>query len=190
MRLCISGAQCTGKTTLMNLIENSGEFSDYTFFYEIVRKLASEENIRINDDSHHHSQMRIFEEHYKNIEKSSNFISDRCALDALVYSKWGFLHDKFTTTEHIEHLIAFDKCIKHYDVIFYLPIEFDVVDDGFRSLNTQFRNEIDELFVALAARHGVHLVKLSGSPQEKFETFCKTIKTRKDFIESFCNTNR
>ena len=39
MRIALSGAQCSGKTTLINEMKNHPKFKDYVFFDEVVRTL-------------------------------------------------------------------------------------------------------------------------------------------------------
>ena len=49
---------------------------------------------------------------------------------------------------------AMDKLLYNYDMLFYLPIEFEVEDDGVRSVSDSFRNEIDAKFKAIVdTRH-------------------------------------
>lgn len=181
MKICLSGAQCTGKTSLLNLIEKSGYFTDRALLREIVRTLVAKENIKINTNSHHYSQMMIFNAHSKNIATHEDFVSDRCALDAYAYAAWGFIHDRFTQEENQQHIEFFQECMKHYDVIFYLPANFPLVNDGFRSMDADFREEIDAIFKRLLLSSNVPFFELSGPPEEKFKLMTQILHKKYSF---------
>lgn len=171
MRICLSGAQSTGKSTLLKLLDNKGIFSDYTFLSEVIRKLVSTEKIHINRDYDHKSQMRIFEEHYLNILKYKNFISDRGALDAFTYATWGFMQGKFSREEHNEHEQAFKVCIPYYDYTFFFPIEFVITKDSVRDVDEVFQKEIQDVFLHILEDYHITYQTLSGTPEERKKQF-------------------
>jgi nicotinamide riboside kinase len=175
-KIALCGSQSVGKSTVINALKQKEELKYYVFIDEIVRKLVREENVKIDKNSTHDSQMRILEEHYKNIWKYRNFISDRCALDAFVYATWDYVHGKFTYAEHKIHESVFLDCIKSYDYIFYIPIEFDIVPDGFRNTQKDYQREIDELFVKVIQKYNIKSNKLTGTCENRVRQFCEALK--------------
>jgi nicotinamide riboside kinase len=71
---------------------------------------------------------------------------------------------------------VFNHYKDRYDYIFYLKPEFDIVDDGTRSTNTQFRDDIVELFDRYIKHIKVPIVYLTGTVEERLEKFYITIK--------------
>jgi len=182
MRICLSGAQSTGKSTLLKLIENKGFFSDYTFLQEVIRKLMEKEKIHINRDYDHKSQMKIFEEHYLNILKYKNFISDRCAIDAFTYATLGFMNNQFSLTEHKEHKRVFEVCLPYYDHIFLFPIEFAPSEDSVRDTDIAFQKAIQDVLLHILEEYHIDYHRLSGTLEERkkqFITFFNHLTRRK-----------
>jgi len=174
-KIAISGAQGSGKTTVLNALKKENILSNFNFIDEIVRTLAKE-GVKINKNSDHFSQMRILEQHYKNIWNYKNFITDRSALDAFVYATWDYLHENFTYKEHKEHEKIFLDCIKAYDYFFYIPIEFDVVEDGVRDTDKVYQKEIDDLFRRMFQKYKIPVKKLTGPCEYRVRQFLEVIK--------------
>ena len=66
-------------------------------------------------------------------------------------------------------------------VYFYVPIEFDVEDDGFRSTNEEFRREIDknisDMFDYMEELHmGLNVFTLRGTVEERLATMEEIMK--------------
>lgn len=150
MLISFSGCQSSGKTTLLKALEV--KYPQWNYVPEVTRLVKRKYNLPINEDGNDLTQTMIMAEHlvnactiYKN--KDSHTVLDRCSLDGLVYTHW--LYDKQSVKVNTYNT-AVDICQKTigmYDLIFYTnPYDVDVVDDGERSTNVQFRNEIIELF--------------------------------------------
>ena len=162
MKIAITGAQGTGKTTLLNALKR--EFidgRDAVFLGEITRKLLKQ-GIDINEDGGNMTQVLIMNSHVENIlhEKS---IMDRCALDGVVYTRW--MYNKGLVEEWVMDYAerVFTLLIEKYDKIFYLIPEFDIEDDGVRSTDIDFRNEIVTIFNQYIVECEIPVVQLTGS---------------------------
>ncbi len=182
MKIGFSGVQSTGKTTLINLMQKDPDFANYTFVTEIVRTLVAQ-GIPINEKGTAETQILVLGEHMKNLLKD-NVVLDRCLLDGVVYTihtlnnlKNG--HEFTWLKEYASNLL--DHFIHRYDIIFYLQPEFDIVDDGVRSISTQYRNETNELFKKIIERIGdsVKIVSLSGSVERRMLQIKNAIDHRK-----------
>ena len=74
---------------------------------------------------------------------------------------------------------VFNHYKDRYDYIFYLKPEFDIVDDGTRSTNVQFRDDIVELFDRYIKHIKVPVINLTGTVEERLEKFYNTISIYK-----------
>jgi len=74
------------------------------------------------------------------IEKQDNFITDATLIEALAYSK---------DINNINYYNIIEREIKEYynkkvyDIIFYIPIEFEIEDDWIRHTDKDFQKTID-----------------------------------------------
>lgn len=174
MKISISGAQCVGKTTLMNKLMEVEEFQGYIFKNEIVRDLHRLYNIKINDQGNDDTQLLIAAEHFKN-SFSNNIITDRGILDCYVYTL--LLNNSRKISKGVMDIIEFyfKIVINKYDAIFYLPPEFDIVSDDFRSMDVEFQTNTHNIFMSLLGNlRNAHIV--TGSVEErvkKIRTICK-----------------
>lgn len=172
-KITISGAQGTGKSTLITAIEDriannpSWEaFKDHVLIKEIVRTLVLK-GIKINKGADHNSQVAILNQHYLNTLVHDEFISDRCSLDAYVYSLWDYINGNYTYEQHKIHQKMFEDSLKKYSLMFYIPVEFELVDDGFRNTEVDYQKEIDSLFNKVIFDYNLEVINLSGSVEER-----------------------
>ncbi len=93
MIFSFTGAQCTGKTTLLNhLYKENGDYP-FVFVPEVTRLVKREYNMPINESGGDLTQLLIMTEHIRNIFRDRadqlvrgiHLIFDRCALDGIVY---------------------------------------------------------------------------------------------------------
>ena len=141
MKIAFTGAQSTGKTTLLKELKRDPDLSlKYDFRDEITRRMQKK-GLSINEGGNDITQLLIMNSHIKN-SLIDNVIMDRCALDGLVYTDWMSRKGKVQqwVLQYADNV--FKMLIDRYDHIFYLVPEFDIEDDGVRSTDIDFRNEI------------------------------------------------
>jgi hypothetical protein len=158
----------------------------WKFVDEVTRKVMRE-GWSINEDGDNLTQLFILKEHLQNhtVSKSDKWVLDRCILDGYIYTKW--LHeqgavDKWVLT-YASNLLGLLG--KHLDIIFYTePDDIPIEDDGERSINKDFRNEIvkayEDLMSCSLSTPGIDtwrkkIVRLSGTVDERMETIYKHI---------------
>jgi len=163
MKIAFTGAQSTGKTTLLNEIRDV--LPDYTFIDEITRSVVSHD-VKINEDGTDKTQILIMNSHFKN-SLISNTVMDRCALDGVVYTR--YLYNKGQITDEMMDYAeqVFQSIIDTYSHIFYLIPEFDIVDDGVRSIDLDFRNQIVDLFNKYIEECEIPVIRITGSLHER-----------------------
>jgi len=175
MRIAISGAQSVGKTTILNALRSEKIFKDYHIANEVTRRVGSY-GLPINENGTDLTQRLIMQEHIVNTFMYDKFIADRSAWDGYVYScylwnKGRVTHDTLDYSRQV-----FMKVQGTYDLQFYIEPEFEIVDDGVRSTNTAFRDEIIRIFESTAEDFKMNAVRLTGSVRERVEQVLYAIK--------------
>ena len=175
MRIGISGAQSTGKTTLLNALRSEPFFKGYTVCNEVTRKVASY-GLPINENGNDVTQELIMNQHVVNLAMNDNMITDRTVLDGLVYSRYLYENDKITskTLKYVEKV--FDRMIVGYDMIYYIAPEFNIENDGVRSINTFFRDRVVSLFNEYIGLKNVPVYYVKGTVRERVQFVLNTIE--------------
>lgn len=177
MKIAISGAQSTGKTTLLNSIKKDfrrdGMLPKYTFFDELTRKIH-QEGIAINTDGNNLTQLLTLNIHVTNIVYS-NFVSDRSIIDAVCYTHWLYSEDKVDEWVMNYATKVMQEIVFLYDRIYYLPNELPIEDDGIRSNNESFRDEIVECFEYYIDTYNLPVITLKGSVADRTNKFYNTL---------------
>jgi len=184
MIISFTGAQSTGKSTLLERCRE--EFGDkFIYFPEITRNLKRDLGVAINEAGNDITQCLIMSEHIKNNILADHYfksegkdaIFDRCVLDGLVYTIWLWDEEKVSEWVVDYALKIFEELIANTDVIFYTdPADVLLVDDGERSVNIKFRNEIIAIFDGLIKQQETdRIVILSGTVEERMHTIKNTL---------------
>jgi len=173
MRIALSGAQCTGKTTLMNKILQTPElFGDFHLIPEVVRSIKAKEgeSFEFNKSGDVRSQELILTTHHRNVQQFEKLVTDRCALDAFAYATYNYWDGKFTFKEWALFEQIFIRTIKHYNVIFYLPIGMiPLKEDGVRNTDAEFQEAIDKIFKWVIKQYNLEIVILNDPLEQRFD---------------------
>jgi nicotinamide riboside kinase len=172
MIVAFTGAQSSGKSTLLSKMKEDTTFTDWNFEPEITRNLKNKYSISINEDGDNFTQIITINSHVDNYlrNKNVNCVLDRCALDAFVYTTYLCYKDKVDKELGYYAEYIWNKLLNKYDIIFYTDPSIPLIDDGVRSVDTEFRNKIIELFDFYIEHYNPsNLVKLSGSIEERYK---------------------
>ena len=167
MKIILTGAQGTGKSTILKEFQLEG----YNVITEVVRNFANK-GIKINEDGNSHGQKLIFDEYVNLFNSNPSFVSDRGLTDVLAYTKYLYYEDKVSSIEYMREM---DKLKKFHDnnkdiVYIYFPIEFPLKDDGVRSMSETFREEIDKNIVNILRSFHIPYITVTGSIQKRMQT--------------------
>lgn len=168
MKVGISGAQSVGKTTLLNALRSEKIFNTFVVCDEITRRIKSY-GVGINEDGTDVTQRLVMQEHVMNVFLHDNMLTDRTSLDGLVYTTWLYESGKITKDTLKYALTVFKKVQPLYDYQFYIVPEFDLVDDGVRSADLDFRDRIVHIFEQCILDHKINVVRISGSVRTRVE---------------------
>ena len=177
MIVSFTGAQSTGKTTLLNILKNKNK--DINFIEEVTRRINREYDLPINESGNSLTQLMIIADHVANLYRkydSDLVILDRCIIDGLVYSEWLYDNNNISISMIDLAMEVYHSIYKKYDIIFYTdPKDVELVDDGERSINKQFRDDIISSF-EYRIKSINNVVVLSGTVEERLETVKKTFE--------------
>lgn len=172
VRVAISGAQSTGKTTLLNALRESADFKDGKFYDEITRQIK-ERGFKINEQGTDATQLEIMREHKRRVQADDSglVIFDRCSLDGLVYTQYLYNKGQVSKETLDEATRVFEETISSWDAIFFLRPEFEIVDDGVRSVNVEFHRNIVFLFDHFIEKYKLQVIQLTGSVEDRVQQF-------------------
>lgn len=179
MRIAISGAQSVGKTTILNALRSEKIFTDYHIANEVTRRVGSY-GLPINENGTDLTQRLIMQEHIVNTFMHDKFIADRSAWDGFVYSCYLWSKSKISYDTMSFSREVFKKVQPTYDLQFYIEPEFDIVNDGVRSTNLEFRDSIIRIFDMTAYDYKMNAVILSGSVRERVEQVLRAIEEKNE----------
>lgn len=169
MNILISGAQCVGKTTLINSLKSL--HSDWVFYDEVVRKLALT-GIQVSELGNDETQIVIMEQHEKNIKSANQFginVFDRGPLDCFAYSVWAFRKGSISQETYRKSMKDFNNLMDSFDEVFFIAPEFEIQSDGFRSTSKEFQTETNQIFLDILREWGIKHTILKGSVLNRIE---------------------
>ena len=168
-RIALVGASSTGKTTVFELLKN--KFPKYEFINESTRNVAKY-GFPINEFGTDATQLAISSFHLEALLKPFNSVLDRCYMDLIVYTNHMDVDD--CTKDYIEE--TWHRVKGEYTHYIYFPIEFDSVDDGVRSVNEDWRKDIDNEFKKYLDTVRKPFLTVTGSPMQRLEQILDFIK--------------
>ncbi|MDD3653701.1 MAG: ATP-binding protein [Desulfotomaculaceae bacterium] len=149
MKIGISGAQGTGKTTLARALS---EELDLPLVEEQARLLTAREyGYKTPRELHEQTELgqqfqwRCLELQMAAEDKlPGGFISDRTVIDNAVY--WMKWHSREAKSEdNMRYYRTVENRARDYDFIIYVPPEISLVANGFRNPDRAYQEEIDFL---------------------------------------------
>lgn len=179
MLVSFTGAQSTGKSTLLQKMLCSDDFRKCSFVKEVTRKVAANGH-NINDKGDDTTQLFILSEHLNNHMLGGCTVLDRCIIDGMIYTEW--LHAEGKVSEWVVRYARdlHDHLISKLDVVLYPdPADVKLVADGQRSNCHKFRNDIISLYDKYFEEHPQvkdRTVILRGGVDERLKQIHEQLK--------------
>ena len=168
MRIGLAGTQSVGKTTLLNALRSERIFKDYSICDETTRQVKAM-GFNINEQGNDNTQYIIMLKHLENAFMYTDMLTDRTALDCIVYSD--YLKDQgnlsLSMFKHLEQM--FLKIWPMYDKVFFIYPEFNLVEDGVRSADEAFRSSIHKKFLQIIDRYELDMNSVTGSVVQRVQ---------------------
>ena len=171
MRVALIGAQSTGKTTVLEDLKK--RILNAKYFNETTRTVMRN-NLPINELGTEETQNAILDLHINNIERSKTGINimDRCIIDWFVYTTYLYNHNpsKFSKSYLEFAKNMFLKYVKQYDIIFYLSPLGNIENDSVRSTDSNFQNEIVDIFEDIIKTYNIDVIRLDNDRNNRVKT--------------------
>jgi thymidylate kinase len=170
MRYALTGSHGVGKTSIINgledfLIDKGIACLTNSSKARNVKKIGFD----INDNASDASELLIASNHISNFS-SDNWFADRCIIDTYAYAYYNLNEKKSITKETFDAIDYMAKTfIGLYSTIFYIPIEFKMVEDGIRKNDEEYRKKIDTIIKLNIMHHNSNVITLTGSIDERIE---------------------
>jgi hypothetical protein len=163
---------------MLDMCCNHPVFRKFHCVPEVTRKVKREQNLDINEAGDSVTQLFILREHLHNHYLKGDALLDRCIVDGLVYTQYLFDNKQVDSWVYDYARNLFDLLLPKLDIIFYThPDDVELEDDGERSVDAKFRNDI-----VLGMKHFLgykeckdRVVTLSGTPEERMKTILTTM---------------
>lgn len=177
MRISVCGAQCTGKSTLINALGE--KLPEYDIQRESVRYLVKNYGFDIkaaNTDL----QLALLNWQTRALYEHDNILLDRSFIDSTSYML--YYHKRKqpeVPTGVYNYIMDTAKMLSQkVDLFVFLKPEFKFVDDGFRILDAEQQNEITELMEGLFDEFGVNykVLEVEGSVEDRVNQVLSYIK--------------
>lgn len=164
MKIAIIGAQGVGKTTLAQQINK--DYPEFMILPEAAR-LAVEAGHKLDHTATVETELWLINKQIELECTENKWVADRCGIDLLAYIEYLFSHEasllEFATRTLVPRFSS-------YDLIIYLPSgEFDIEDDGVRTTDIKFQENIDSTIRNILEKHKIPFIKIVGSPRERLE---------------------
>lgn len=156
MKIGITGSHGVGKTTLVDALIQEGVFNPEIVFGSVGRRVPQHWSAK--------RKQRYFNywyvyKHYTTKE----FVAPRTIYDTWAYSKLT-IHPDY-------HFWLMNWAVRHvwYDVVFYVPIEFPLENDGVRPLDPEYHQAHDRQLRLILDYHGVPYHTIRGNLYRRVE---------------------
>ena len=178
MLISFTGAQSTGKTTVLDKMLNTERYATWNYVEEVTRLVKREWHVDINESGDDNTQMLIMCQHIHNLIKHKTSVDpvliptvlDRCIVDCLIYSRYLHSHGRirFETLNMCDNI--YNNIINDIDVIFYThPDDVQLIVDDERSGNENFREDIIQEYDMWLKQFTGNVVILRGDVDTRFK---------------------
>lgn len=175
MKILFTGAQGTGKTTILNNIKGNPMLSGYEVVSSISRYIQDKLGIDLKggENTNEDAQKIIFNAYQNKFIAHPNILSDRSLFDVYAYTYYRHIQKEISAIE----LVRQYDCIKQFEeyfpndiIYFYFPIEFAPISDGVRSIDVNFQHKIDDLICSCLEHSDIsRIYEVHGSIEERTE---------------------
>ena len=163
-KIMFCGTQCTGKSSLAECFSN-----EILINTNGIRKISKKHNIEHSENSNEEAQTKFCNYYKKFVKENESFISDRSLIDVFAYTTWLYKHFKISEEYWKKQKKQLKKFVdENSDIIYcYFPIEFPVEDDGIRSIDEDYRKEIDEIIKDILQAYKIDYFEISGNLEDR-----------------------
>jgi predicted ATPase len=192
MRIAISGASNSGKTTLINAFLR--RWPMYGTPMKSYRELINEHELNHSSKTSEETQLLILDSMMKIQEQyksSDNVILDRCTWDNLAYTLVANSYEQVSDEVTAASISFVKESMKNIDIIFWLEYDSDIkiLDNGVRDSSLDYIKEVNGVFAQLYEHYNDNLDSDIFYPKEDCPAIIpvegKTVDDRLFYISQF-----
>ena len=166
------GTHGVGKSTLLSHIEDILKY----FQIEIINDSSNARKLKasghkINEEGNDFVEYAVASSHVSNFVKSNHWFADRCIVDGTAY----MMQTKCSGSCRQSITTMCKYFIKEYTQIFYIPIEFEMENDGVRKVDEIYRRKIDKNIQSLL-QYASNSTTVKGNLSERRDTILKYLE--------------
>ena len=146
-KAAICGAHSQGKTTLVNALKTQAFLTStnhFSFRTNLTRGLK--DLLPINENGTSMTQYMVMARHLEYALTPGNWILDRGALDGIAYTSYFYEKGQVSEPVYKAAIEVYKECLDRYDRIFYIAPELPLTEDGTRSIDREFFDEVVKQF--------------------------------------------
>ncbi len=167
MKIAITATHGAGKTEFAKALAKA---INGNYIHDIVREEVIPKGVAINENTPADLQLWLAaQQWFLETTTKEPWVADKCLYDYLVYGK--------IVIKDEEIMAMVEKFIErnaNYDFVFYLPVEFPMEEDGFRSKDLQ--PVVDATYKEFLDEKNIKYITLTGSVNERVEQALKHIR--------------
>lgn len=172
MKIFFTGASGVGKSTL---VERLQKLYPHLFRPQnFTRPMHSALGFPTNSDITNEVQFATTAFMTYQIITHDDIIYDRCTVDSLVYTQ---LAKNITDEQYKYHLESFKSIFENLEdaYYFYIPIEFELEEDGIRSKDIEFQKKTDKLIKEFLIENDINFYEITGTVEERMTKILKIL---------------
>lgn len=180
MIIGFTGVHGTGKTTLLKEMIGWPELAGHSFVSGLARQQKELNKLSINEHGTLETQRCLARALAWHVKRLPNMVVDRTFLDMWAYTlyhcKQGVIDARGRS--YLRNLMRHNQ--PRFRYVFYIEPEFDVVDDGVRSTDTEFRDDIARRLKGLVLIKKTlgtrRIVQISGTVEQRLDQIRETLR--------------
>jgi hypothetical protein len=176
--IALSGTSSTGKTTIFNLLR---QYLPQYEFIDSINRTINNMGFPINELGTDLTQLAISTKNLSILTHEQSMVIDRGYLDLVAYSS--NLNVQPQTMQLI--LDTWQDVKLRYTHIIYFPIEFELVDDGTRSINKEWHKAVDLSYQEILKN--VQHLRVTGAVEQRLEQILNYIGAQHDLKSTTSN---
>lgn len=179
IRIVFTGAQGTGKTTLVNAIAEKYNINTLS----IAREQATETGWTPATPGSVEYQKDLYNKLYKALSYKKPYVSDRALSCVAAYTfNHALLNMDNTDFKKLADNQYKKFCKFHNEnpdvLIVYTPIEFEIENDGLRSTDKEVQTQIDFLIKNILDTTGAEYLTVTGTVEERMTQIIAELQKR------------
>jgi GTPase SAR1 family protein len=176
MRIVFTGSHGVGKTSILKVLKE--KLPDYDIQLESLTRKAVGDSSKLNLTTPEESEKliaKVYMDYFLN-NQNKNFVASRHMVDVFAYSI--YLRKVNKNISDITLIDIDDKIQKiiHkkiFDVVCYIPIEFDLTEEETKKVfregqnNKNYREDIDTIIKFYLWSYGIKYITITGSVEDR-----------------------